>query len=61
MGAALPERFRVTSAQVRLFEHVPDLIREIYRSFHISYFNTDLLMSFSYSSFHLSVFMRRVQ
>ena len=33
----------------------------LFRSFHISYFSTDLQMSFSYSSFNLSVFMRRVQ
>ena len=31
-------------------EHVPHLIRAIFRSFPISYFSTDLLVSFSYCS-----------
>ena len=56
-----PGRYRITFALVRLFGHVLHFIRAIYRSFYISYFYIDLLMSFSHSSFHLSVLMRRVQ
>ena len=41
--------------------HVPRLICTILRSFKISFFSTDLLKDFSYSSFNLSVLMRRVQ
>ena len=48
-------------ALVRPFGRVPDFIRAIYRSFQISYFSTDLLMFFSYSSFYLSVLVRRVR
>ena len=55
-----PGRFRITLALVRPFGHVPHFIRAILRSFQISYFSTDLLMSFSYS-FNLFVPMRRVQ
>ena len=49
--------YRITLALVKLFGRVPHLIRAILRSFRISYFTTDLLVSFSYS-FNLSVFMR---
>ena len=60
-GAVPPREIRITLTLVRPFEHVPDLIRAILRSLQISYFSTDLLMSFSYSFFNLSVPMRRVQ
>ena len=53
--------YRNTLALVMPFGQVPHFIRAILRSFHISYFSTDPLMSFSYSSFNLSVLMRRVQ
>ena len=36
-------------------------IIEFVRSFQISYFSTDLLVSLSYYSFNLSVLMRMVQ
>ena len=52
---------RIALALVRPFGHVPHLIHAILRYFPISYFSTDLLMSFSYSSSNLSVLMRRVQ
>ena len=61
MGATPPGRYRITLALVGPFGHVPHLIRAILRSFHISFISTDLLMSFSYSSFNLFVLMRRVQ
>ena len=52
---------RITLALVRPFEHVPHFILPIFRSFQISYFSTDLLKSFSCSSFNLSVLVRWVQ
>ena len=55
-----PGIYRITLALVRPFGNV-HLIRAIVRSFQISYISTDLLMYFSYSSFNLSVFMRRIQ
>ena len=48
------DRFRITSALVRPFGHTPHRIRAIFRSFRISYFATDIVMSFSYSSFNLT-------
>ena len=56
-----PGKYRITLALIMPFGHVPHVIRDILRSFRISYFSTNLLMSFSYSSFNLSVLMRRVQ
>ena len=52
-----PGKFRITSALVRPFGHIPHFIRAIHLSFHISYFSTQ--MSFSYYFFYLSVLMRR--
>ena len=45
-AAPSPGRYMITLALVSPFGHVPHLIRAILRSFQISYFSTDLLMSF---------------
>ena len=52
-----PLEIRMTLAPVRPFGHVPRLFRVIFRSFHICYFSTVLLMSFLSLtlSFHVSV------
>ena len=50
----------ITLALVCFFGHVPRLICAIFRSFQFFY-STDLLISFSYSSFNFSVSMRRVR
>ena len=62
MGEPRPQgKFRITSALARPFGHVPGLTCAIFRSFQIYCFSTDLLMYFTYSSFNLSVLMRRIQ